>query len=272
MMAAAQRDFARSPPPDMAETDPSASPATPAAASLPLFYRRPAPLSALSHFGLAFSASDNFAFARDTNAIPLNVSEFSLAARHYPIVFTATDPVTPLAVVGIAKSRNLFVDAAGKWLPGAYIPAYVRRYPFLFIEDESKAEFILGVDETASVLRDERGETDRLFWNGKPTGVVDRAMAFCRDFQSELNFTRKFCAAIELDRLFAEKEAGIALKGGKKLRLTGFRIVDEAGFNKLPAKPLLELRRRKFMHPIYLHLISTANWATLVDLAAQQGD
>src|SRR5665213_2753356 len=133
-MMAAERDFTWSRPPDMAENDPSASSSMPAAtaegaAPLPLFYRRPAPLSALRHFGLSLSATDSFAFARDANAIPLNVSEFSLAARHYPIVFTPTDPVTPVAVVGIAKSRNLFVDAAGKWLAGAYIPAYVRRYP-----------------------------------------------------------------------------------------------------------------------------------------------
>ncbi|HZL59266.1 MAG TPA: SapC family protein [Stellaceae bacterium] len=261
----------------MAENDPSASSSMPAAtaegaAPLPLFYRRPAPLSALRHFGLSLSATDSFAFARDANAIPLNVSEFSLAARHYPIVFTPTDPVTPVAVVGIAKSRNLFVDAAGKWLAGAYIPAYVRRYPFLFIEDKEKDEFILGIDDAAKALREEAGEKDRLFWEGKPTSLIERAMAFCKEYQSDLNFTRKFCAALEEDRLLADKEAGVALKDGKKFRLTGFRIVDEAKFDKLPAKPLLQLRRRRFMHPIYLHMISTANWATLVDLAAQQGD
>src|SRR5665213_2083647 len=274
-MMAAERDFTWSRPPDMAENDPSASSSMPAAtaegaAPLPLFYRRPAPLSALRHFGLSLSATDSFAFARDANAIPLNVSEFSLAARHYPIVFTPTDPVTPVAVVGIAKSRNLFVDAAGKWLAGAYIPAYVRRYPFLFIEDKEKDEFILGIDDAAKALREEAGEKDRLFWEGKPTSLIERAMAFCKEYQSDLNFTRKFCAALEEDRLLADKEAGVALKDGKKFRLTGFRIVDEAKFDKLPAKPLLQLRLRRKL--VGFGLLDDAEAGEAEILPVLQGD
>jgi len=243
------------------------SPALEPASAPPLFYRRPTPLSAVRHFGLSLMAPGNYAFARNTNAVPLTVSEFSLAARHYPIVFTATEPIVPVAVVGTVDHRNLFVDAAGNWLAGAYVPAYVRRYPFLFIEDPQKDEFILGMDEGADILRERPGPEDKLFWNGQPTALVERAMAFCREYQADIAFTRQFCAAMAEERLFCEKEAGFTLRDGQRFRLTGFRVIEEATFDDVPGKTLLRLRRRRFLHPIYLHLISTANWAVLVDAA-----
>ncbi len=251
---------------------PVPSPGTHEAPPLPIFYRRPVTLAPELHFGVSYRAPANYAFARDTNAIPLNVSEFSLAAQHYPIVFAGTDPVMPVAVVGVAsKNRNLFVDDAGNWRPGVYIPAYVRRYPFIFLEDRKKKEFVLAIDEGAGLLEEREGPEDKLFWNGKPTPLVERALAFCSEFQANLNFTGQFCAAMEEEKLLSEREAGMSLVDGRYFRLTGFRLIEEARFDKLPGKSLLKLRRRRFLHPIYLHLISTANWATVLDLAAAQG-
>jgi hypothetical protein len=242
------------------------------APALPLFYRRPVALSPERHFGLALVPPGNYEFARYTNAVPLNVSEFSLAARHYPIVFTAGDPAAPVAVVGVGVDhRNVFIDAAGKWLPGVYVPAYVRRYPFIFSEDRAKKEFVLSIDEAANGLQERAGPEDKLFWEGKPTALVERALAFCSEYQTSVEFTRQFCAAMTEQGLFSEKEASFALTDGRKFRLTGFRVIDEARFDKIPGKSLLRLRRQRFLHPIYLHLVSMANWAMLLDLAAQQG-
>jgi hypothetical protein len=247
--------------------------APPAAPALPLFYRRPMALAPELHFGLALKMPGHYGFARETNASPLNISEFSLAARHYPIVFTATEPATPVAVVGIAgQQRNLFVDAEGNWRPGVYVPAYVRRYPFIFIEDRGKKEFTLAIDEGAGLLEEHAGPEDKLFWEGKPTQLVQRALAFCSEYQASVDLTRRFCAALGAEKLYSEKEAGIGLVDGRRFRLTGFRLVEEARFDKLPGKTFLKLRRQRFLHPIYLHLLSTANWATLTDLAAEIGE
>jgi hypothetical protein len=97
-------------------------------------------------------------------------------------------------------------------------------------------------------------------------------MAFCSEYQVNVAFTRQFCAAMSEERLFSEKEAGFTLNDGKQFRLTGFHVIEEAAFDKMPGKALLRLRRRRFLHPIYLHLISTANWAALLDIAATQGE
>jgi hypothetical protein len=252
----------------MAEAGASSSIAAAQPAPMPLFYRRPVALSPARHIATSILGVNDYRFARQSNSIPLSLTEFSLAVRHYPIVFAGTAPPVPVAIVGIDAADNLFVDEDGHWLDGAYVPAYVRRYPFVFIEDAARQEFILGIDEAAPALG-EFGE-NRLFRDGKPTVLVDRALSFCREYQANVNATREFCAALEAESLLSEKTAEFALKNGRKVRLTGFRVIEEARFDKLPGKEFLALRRRGWLHPIYLHLVATANWATLIDLAAQR--
>lgn len=234
----------------------------------PLFYKRPIALSPALHFGISLVGSGDYGFARATNSIPLNANEFSLAVRHYPIVFTASAPSIPVAVVGSSETRNLFVDRAGRWAEGVYIPAYVRRYPFLFFENPKEKQFVLGVDDAAPLLKE--SAQNRLFLNGKPTPVIERAMAFCSEYQTNIAITRDFCKAVEDEGLLSDKEAVITLADGRQSRLTGFRVIEEKSFDKLPSKTFLRWRRRGWLHPIYLHLVSIANWAQLVDRAAKQ--
>src|SRR5262245_41509961 len=101
---------------------------------LPQFYRNPVPLDPVRHAKAGLKNRDDFGFARGTNAIALTGAEFASAARAYPIVFSAAAPVVPFAVVGLRDGDNLFLDAAGNWREDTYIPAYVRRYPFIFFE------------------------------------------------------------------------------------------------------------------------------------------
>lgn len=248
---------------DTAQAGPQAQ-ATP-----PLFYRRPAALSPFYHVDLALEGDGTYAFARATNSIPLNAVEFGLAVRHYPIVFTPGAPCFPVAIVGTHRDRNLFVDDAGRWRESVYVPAWVRRYPFIFLEEPGSKEFTLGIDEAAPMLKP--GGENRLFRSGKPMPALERAVTFCSEFQGHLALTREFCKALEDERLLADKEAGITMKGGDSFRLTGFRVVDEKKFDKLDSKTFQRFRRRGWLAPIYLHLASVANWATLVDLAAKQG-
>src|SRR5262245_9243286 len=99
--------------------------------ALPLFYRNPQQIEPARHGMAGLREAADFGFARGTNAIALAVPELAHAARSYPVVFSKESPTVPFAIVGVHEDRNLFVDAAGKWRQGAYIPAYVRRYPFI---------------------------------------------------------------------------------------------------------------------------------------------
>ena len=101
-----------------------------------LFYSKPEPLAKELHSNLGVKRMDGpFAFAKAGHAIPLTVGEFPLAAVTGPIIFVG-DEKLPIAVMGLNAGENMFVKDDGTFESGIYIPAYVRRYPFVFANDE----------------------------------------------------------------------------------------------------------------------------------------
>jgi SapC len=100
-------------------------------ASLPIFYSRPRPLDAVADRGRSLRPVSDFGFARATNSVLLGAAESPRAVRSYPIVFTSREPRVAVAVLGLEGNENLFVGEDGRWREGHYVPAYVRRYPFI---------------------------------------------------------------------------------------------------------------------------------------------
>ena len=100
--------------------------------NLPLLYNAIEPLNATQHSKMNVRAIDAMPQAGQTHAIPVTVDEFALVQRHYPIVFSIGDSPVPLALMGLNEGVNVFLDATGKPIDNSlYIPAYLRRYPFL---------------------------------------------------------------------------------------------------------------------------------------------
>ena len=108
-----------------------------------LFYENAVPVTVKAHKDLAVRTGENYAFATKVNSVPLTAIEFSAAAAQYPIVFAGTDDkVMPAVILGVQDSQNFYVDSDGAWT-GGYIPAFVRRYPFVFSTDQDNQNFIL---------------------------------------------------------------------------------------------------------------------------------
>ncbi len=239
-----------------------------AAGNMPLFYKRPRPLNAAVHRGLSLMPTSDFGFARSTNSVVLGATEFPLAMRHYPIVFTAGEPRVPVAVLGLEAAHNLYVAKDGKWLAEGYVPAYVRRYPFLFLEQPGKEELVLCIDEDSGLLV--RSEERPLFSDQGPTQLVQDALKFCRDFQQATRAGAAFAAALAERGLLIPNRARVVLNSGKEMVLRDFDVVDEAKFNALPDDVFLDWRRRGWLVLVYCHLLSMGSWAKLVELAAGQ--
>jgi SapC protein len=231
----------------------------------PLFYRSLTPIDAARHAGKSLKRRLGFDFARSSHAVLLNGSEFEAAARFYPIVFTPAPASAALAVVGVRRDRNLFVDADGDWRAGAYIPAYTRRYPFIFHESADKQQFTLCIDETSGAL--EEGNDRPLFNGGKPTPIVQDALKFCAAFQRDFTSTHEFVDQLSERGLLIPNQAEITLNSGEKLSVTGFHIIDRDRFAGLPDSAFLEWRRKGWLPWVYAHLVSHGNWSALVDLA-----
>ena len=230
---------------------------------IPLLYRQPRPLQRERHGGTYFVPPPGYGFAANINAVPLNATEFAVASRHYPIIFAGAAPHLPLAVLGLRPGQNLMLDTAGTWAKNAYVPAYIRRYPFIFMEDHSGQRLTLCVDEGANMLSNTAGEP--LFVDGEPGPFVKRATDFCAAFQRQHVATRGFTAALVEHDLLVEKAATAKLPTGEEIKLTGFRLVDEKKFNDLPDDVFLDWRRKGWLPLIYFHLISVHNWGLVAE-------
>ena len=237
--------------------------------AFPIFYRRPRPLVSETDGGKSLRLAPDHGFARGTNSVRLNGGEFPLAMRSYPIVFSAAEPASALAVVGLADNENLFIGADGRWAADAYVPAYVRRYPFILMDQPGSSELIVCVDEESGLVVESAERP--LFDAGKPTKLLQDAIGFCREFHAQSTATAAFVQALAAAGLLVSNEAHVTLNSGKHVTLRGFDVIDEAKFNALPDDVFLEWRHRGWLQLVYCHLMSMGNWTKLVDLAARHG-
>lgn len=238
-----------------------------------LFYSQPEPLSVDVHGALGVEpVAKPYAFTAVTNLVPLTVTEFAPAALSYPVIFVG-EARQPVAVMGLRQGENLFVSADGDFRPEAYIPAYVRRYPFVFANDDQAQRLILCVDRAAPFLK-EGGQTP-LFVDGKPSPYTQQAMEFCNNFEQERQRTDAFVKLLTDLDLFDTREAVFNPRNpdgspAQPQKLAEYFAVSEDKLKALPAEKLAELRDNGALGQIYAHLVSLLGWDRLIAMAFQR--
>jgi hypothetical protein len=232
-----------------------------------MFFSGVVPLDPKRHGDLRLERGRDFGFARETNAIPVALHELAAAAADYPIVFGAPGRQAALAIVGFRDHENLYVGADGTWRRGAYVPAYVRNYPFAVIETPGSDALVLGIDPKATSLG---ASGAPLFEAGQPAAALKEGLDLCSSLYHSLKETSDFCAALELEGLLIENRAVIEFARGGSATITGFRVVDVAKLDKVAEARFLDWRKRGWLAPLYAHLQSTTRWARIVDLGAEE--
>lgn len=232
---------------------------------MPMFYTSPRPLDRARDGNLHISRPTSFRFAEKTNAIPVLVDEIPMAAAHYPIIFAAGPNPVPAVVMGLKNDQNLFVDKDGKWLEGSYLPAYVRRYPFILMDDPEQKQFVLCFDETSEMLGPQ-GEYP-LFDGDNPSDFTKGAMEFCAALRQQGEATDEFVKALQEQNLLVQNDAQIEMPNGAKVQLSGFLVIDPKKFDTLPDNIYLTWRRKGWIGLIYALLLSSHRWPNLVALA-----
>lgn len=236
-------------------------------ASLPLFYKSPRVLTPATHGQRSLAPATGYAFAAGTNAVPLVAEEMPIAGRHFPVVFSDEGAPHPVAILGLRGQQNLFVEADGQWRAGVYVPAYVRRYPFIFLENDAGTELTLCVDDAAEQLVE--GSEQPLFDDaGQPTELARNALAFCRDYQAQHLAAGALAKALVEAELLVDHRADVTLRDGERLSLAGFKVIDAERFAKLPDATFLEWRHKGWLPLVYAHFASVSAWSALVDRAA----
>ncbi len=232
-------------------------------AVLPLFYKRPRPLRTHLDQNISLASDKGFGFAAAVNSVPLVAAEIPVACKFFPILFADLAMPQPVALLGLRGNENLFVSPDGAWAAGIYIPGYVRRYPFILMENQERTEFTLCIDEAAPAIVE--GQSNRFFDDLGPTDLTKSALAFCRDYQNQHTATVEFATALTEHDLLVDNRADITLRSGEKLGLVGFKVIDEARFHKLPDEEFLRWREKGWLHLVYCHFISITNWQSLTE-------
>jgi hypothetical protein len=228
-----------------------------------MFYWRPVPLAAATHGWMKIRPDNHYGFSSRTNAVPLTVPEFVLAARHYPIIFVGPDMV-PTVALGFRPDENLMVNEAGAWERSMYVPAYVRRYPFILLGRPEDTRLQLGIDDAAGTgMQGARP----LFEGEKETQIVRDALGLCEQFHGAYMFTQEFAKTLKAAGLVDERTLDVQGANGEKMNIGSFQAVNEQKFRDIDEPTAADWRKRGFLHAVYFHLQSLNNWETLLERA-----
>jgi len=234
-----------------------------------LFYEKPVALNRTAHAKLRVAPNTDFKFAANTNSVILTGIEFIEASKEYPIVFAklGDNSFVPAALLGLENTRNLFIGADGKW-DARYIPAFVRRYPFVLAEGADK-ELAVCVDEAYAGL----GENDgvALFdHKGENTPFLQQTLDFLSNYRTQHTLTRQFTARLNELGLLMLMNAKAELVDGSSYLMSGFYIVDEKKLLEFNPKKVYDAFKSGQLAWIYAHLFSLSNMSRLVDRMARK--
>jgi hypothetical protein len=234
-----------------------------------IYYEKPVLLDRDRHRRLRVVPSTSFAFARRANSVYLTGVEFSEAMKEFAIVFTraAGGKVVPVAMLGLRSRENLFVTDDDEW-DANYIPAFVRRYPFV-LAHLAGDQLAVCIDEAYGGFGPKEGEA--LFDDkGANSPFLANAVEFLERFQREFTRTEAFCERLARAGLLREMNAKADLKDGRSFTVNGLLVVDEQKLLALPDAVALSLFRSGELHLASMHLASLSNMQRLADRLARR--
>ena len=233
----------------------------------PLFYRQVVPLNRDTHRGLRLKPlAKPLEYATGAHLIPAVIDEFAAAATEIPIAFLpgANNPAA-VFVTGLKPGTNAFITANGRW-GGTYVPAYLRRYPFI-IGDVPNADPVLCIDEAFEGFDEKTGS--KLFsTKGEPEPLVNEALSIANYYRAAAARTDALATMLQSFGLFRSVTLDAKLSDGQTTVVHGLLVVDEEALAGLSDERFLELRRAGHLKAIYAHLLSLSTVSRLAEKTA----
>jgi hypothetical protein len=230
----------------------------PPANALPLFYGDLQPLSSTLHPNYKQRRADRAPYLATGHAIPITIDEFVSVQRFYPIIFSTGESPVPLALMGLNEGVNVFVDEDGRLLDdNAYIPAYVRRYPFMLARLAPDAEELSLCFDPTSGLVGEFDDGAALFDDGKPSEITNNILKFCEEFELSAQRTVSFMNELRQSGMLMDGEVSIQPAGAEQpFVYRGFQMVNEEKLRELAAEEVHRMNQNGMLPLIMSHLFS----------------
>lgn len=226
-------------------------------AQLPLFYNDLMPLNSRDHGNWRSRTTDKASWLIGQHAVPLTVEEFPQAQKDFPIIFADGDNPVPLALMGLNEGVNVFIDDEGKFTENVYVPAYVRRYPFLLARLSADAADLSLCFDPSSDLVGEYDEGHLLFENGEPTEACKATLAFNEQFEIAGQKTAAFMQELKKHDLLMDGEVAIQQEGNDQpFVYRGFKMIDENKLREVRGDVLRTWNQNGLLPLIYAHLFS----------------
>ena len=224
-----------------------------------LIYAQPTPVRAQAHGDKSILPMTHFGFAAGVNSVPVVAAEFAAAAADLTLVFAGTDrAVMPAVLLGLDQNQNRFVDDQGRWT-GRYIPAFLRRYPFVFAASEGSDDLTLCIDESYDGLND-AGHGERLFdAAGNRSLYLNGVLDFAVQYQAQYERTRIFCNRLVQHDLLESVVASFTDDQGAEKRLTGFYRINRDRLKAIDPELLATMFGNDELELCFIHLASLAN-------------
>jgi hypothetical protein len=240
--------------------------------TLPLFYKDLMPISSQEHGSWHTRPLEGAHFARTEHAVPITIDEFAVAQRFYPIIFATGDNPVPLALMGLNEGVNTFFGEDGMMVQDAYLPAYIRRYPYMLARLRPDSdELSLCVDPTAGAVGAfEEGEP--LFNGDQPSEAVTAILSFCEQFEQAGQRTAAFVAELkELDLLIDGEVTIQTEENTQPFIYRGFQMVSEEKLRDLRGDTLRKMMKSGLLPLIHAHLFSLALMREIFGRQVAQG-
>lgn len=230
-------------------------------------YERPVALDRNVHQDIRINSDGNFFFASECQTAIVTAAEVNQTIKEFPVVFIKeNENYLPAAIFGLQQNQNLFVDASGQWT-ARYVPAFIRRYPFVPALGQNEDELMtVCIDEAATCVNRDRGE--HLFVDGKNSALLEKAIQFLQDYKAQTDTTILLVKQLTDADLLSEKTVNFQLKDGQTFSLNGFYTVDAEKLSKISPETTYKLFQSGALHLSYLHLSSLDNWDRLIGLHA----
>lgn len=240
--------------------------------NLPLFYKDLMPLNSNDHANFRTRSVELAPWLSQQHAVPLTVDEFIQAQRDFPIIFSSGDNPLPLALMGLNEGVNTFFDATGKLVEPVYVPAYIRRYPYMLARLRPDAqELSLCFDPTAESIG-EFSEGEALFDGTQPSEATKAILEFCENFEQAGQRTQAFMNELKEHDLLMDGEVGIQQgEGSQPFVYRGFQMVDQDKLRQLRGDQLRKWNESGLLPLIFAHLFSLDQMRVIFGRQVQQG-
>jgi hypothetical protein len=224
-------------------------------------------LSNVDHADLRVITRAGAEFGDSINQVPVFPTEFEAVQREYPIVIrkSAEGPLRPVALLGLARDENLFLDSAGGWR-AHYVPALLQRGPFsIAAPATANGEPMIRIDCEHPRVSTSEGEAIFLPHGGN-SPFLERITGVLRAIYIGHHLLDPMIAAFEGAGLLRPVELEMRVSEGELYKLSDAFTIDRERLAGLGGDELAALHRGGFLQSAFMIAASLANVQRLVEL------